>query len=257
MTITPVTAVLLFFFGSVWGSFFYTLAVRFIDGTMEASPQEALMGRSKCPHCGMTIKVLFLVPILGYIITRGRCASCLKRIHPAYPLAEIGYGLLMVLFAGHFGITSEAMAFYLIASLGITISIIDLKVMRIPDALLGIIFIISLYPLILAMEWKSPLGGMAVLGIIFVLILMVFPGSFGGGDLKYAMLIGLIVGFEQSFVVLEIALIAGAITGVIYGTVSGKGLKTKMPFGPFLTLGMITSMIYGQDIILMYYGLVR
>ena len=163
----------------------------------------------------------------------------------------------MVLFGAQFGITSEAMAFYLIASLGITISVIDIKVMRIPDVLLGIIFLISLYPLILAMEWKSPLGGMLVLGIIFLLILLVFPGSFGGGDLKYAMLIGLVVGFEQSFVVLEVALITGAVTGVIYGILSGRGLKSKMPFGPFLTLGMIVSMIYGQDIILMYYGLVR
>lgn len=257
MDMTLLQALLLFFFGALWGSFFYTLALRFIDGSMDTNPREALMGRSKCPHCGACVNPLFLFPLLGYLILQGKCASCKERISPLYPAAESGYGLLMLLFAHHFGITTQAMAWYLVAALGISISIIDLKTLRIPDSLLAIMMIISLYPLIAALEWKSPLFGLLLMGGFFLVIMLIFPGSFGGGDLKYAMLIGLMTGLEQAFVVLETALIVGAVTGGIYALVSGKGLKSKIPFGPFLTLGLIVSLVFGQDIVLIYYGLVR
>ncbi len=257
MDMNPVTTAISFLFGSLWGSFFYTLAIRYCDGTMERSPREALMGRSRCPRCGKAIHPLALVPILGYLFLRGKCTHCGERISPVYPVAEAGYGLLCVIFVADGGITTLAAAHYLLAGLGICISIIDAKTMRIPDSLLVAFLIIALYPLLASMAWKSHLGGMAVMAIFFLVILLIFPGSFGGGDLKYASLIGLVAGFEQSFVVLETALITGAITGIIYAAVSGKGLRSRMPFGPFLTLGMVVSMIYGQEIILLYYGLIK
>lgn len=257
MTMGPLTTATAFLFGTLWGSFFFTLALRFIDGSMDRSPREALMGRSRCPHCEKAVHPLGLVPILGYLLLRGKCAQCGGRISPAYPLAETGYGLLLAFFVSHFGINSHTAVLFLLAGLGISISIIDLKTMRIPDPLLLVFLGLTLYPLIISMEWKSHFMGLAVMAVFFLVILLIFPGSFGMGDLKYAALMGLLVGFEQSFVVLETALITGAITGIFYAKFSGKGLRSKMPFGPFLTLGMIVSMIYGQEIILMYYGWIK
>ncbi len=257
MTMDPATFAVSFLFGILWGSFFFTLALRFVDGSMDRSPREALMGRSRCPHCKKPVHAIYLVPVLGYLVLRGKCAHCGGKISAAYPLAETGFGLLLAFFVYTFGINSMTSVYFLLASIGICISIIDVKTMRIPDSLLLVFIGLSLYPLIISMEWKSHLMGLAVMAVFFLVILLIFPGSFGMGDMKYAALIGLLVGFEQSFVVLETALITGAITGVIYASVSGKGLRSKMPFGPFLTLGMIISMVYGQDILLMYYGFIK
>ena len=80
-----------------------------------------------------------------------------------------------------------------------------------------------------------------------------FPGAFGGGDLKLGSAIGLLAGLEMSIVVLEVSLVSGAITGVIFALKTGKSLKTKIPFAPFLTLGLVVALLYGRDILLVYY----
>ena len=89
--------------------------------------------------------------------------------------------------------------------------------------------------------------------IFFLLILFLFPGSFGGGDVKFASVIGFFLGFEYSIVALEISLISGAVIGVIYGMKTGMKLKMKIPFGPFLSLGLIVSFFFGREILLLYY----
>lgn len=242
-----------FIFGTLCGSFFYTLALRFADGRIKEHPIQALFTRSKCPSCGMDINPLYMVPIMGYVILGGKCAKCGAKISPLYPAIEILYGFLAVIFAWKLGATIYTFNIYLLAGIALCISIIDIKALIIPDSLVVAFVVLSVYPIVLNYDIMDNLLGMLVLFVIFLVILIIFPGSFGGGDVKLGAAIGLLSGLEMSIVVLELSLVCGAIIGAMYALKTKKSLKTKIPFAPFLTLGLIISFLYGRDILLIYY----
>jgi len=82
--------------------------------------------------------------------------------------------------------------------------------------------------------------------------MLLFPGGFGGGDLKYATAIGLFCGWELSIVAVETALITGALAGTAYALLTRKGLRIRFPFAPFLALGFAVALLYGRELILLY-----
>ena len=86
-----------------------------------------------------------------------------------------------------------------------------------------------------------------------MVVLFIFPGSFGGGDVKLAAVLGLLSGLEYAIVLLEAALIIGSFTGVIYVLVKRSGLKVTIPFAPFLYLGFLIAQFMGSEILLLYY----
>ncbi len=244
-----------FFFGAIWGSFFYTLSIRFINGSFNADRFKALFSTSICPSCKSKIGPIHLIPVIGYFILRGKCKNCNEKISPLYPIAEIIYGLLLVLFIYKHGENFFALTLFLIAGLAISISIIDLKTLTIPNSLVIAFVILSLYPIIMNNTFSDNLYGLLFMSLFFIIMLLIFPGSFGGGDVKYASAIGILTGLELSIVALEAALISGSLIGIIYALKTKKGLRIKIPFAPFLTIGVLTSLLYGRDIVLIYYGL--
>ncbi len=246
---------LIFYFGAIWGSFFYTLALRFSG---EAAGFSLLVERSKCPSCGNFIRWLYLIPLFGYIFSKRQCAYCGVPISPMYPLMEIVYGLIAVLSAHRFGIGIVALNYFLISSLAVSIAIADYKTMTIPSALVYPLFVLSLYPAFqnYAVSAMEALGGMVLLGIFFFTMLLIFPGSFGGGDIRFAAALGLATGLRLSVVLLETALISGAITGVLYGIISKRGIRIKIPFAPFLAAGLLVSLFFGRELLDVYYRLV-
>jgi leader peptidase (prepilin peptidase)/N-methyltransferase len=245
-----------FFSGSVWGSFFYTLALRVSDGSFSRDVVKALIHSSHCPGCGARIKPLYLIPVAGYFLSRGKCPRCHEKISPAYPAMEILFGAIAVLAAVKFGITLHAFIMYLIIGISITVAVVDVKTFTISGGLLVILGIMSLYPLLMNGRPLDNLYGLLLMGIFFLVIMFILPGSFGGGDIKYAMVLGVITGLEQSVVVLEAALISGALFGIIYAAAKGQGFRIKIPFAPFLTLGLCVSVFYGNEIILLYYRII-
>ncbi len=243
----------LFIFGALWGSFFYTLALRFADGSFRENALKALVKPSHCPHCGSRISPLGLVPVLGYALLRGKCPHCRGKISPAYPAVEILHGVLLVLLAWSQGFSIYTLAVFLIFGTAISISIIDIRTLVIPGSLVIALAILSVYPVYISGDPKDHLIAAAGMPVIFTLVILIFPGSFGGGDIKFASAIGFLMGVEFSIVVLECALIAGSIAGTVYALTSGKGLRIRIPFAPFLTLGLIVASLYGREILLLYY----
>ena len=245
--------IIIFFFGTIWGSFFYTLSIRYINGSFNDDKYNALFSRSNCPECGTKINPLYLIPIFGYLILKGRCGSCKARISLLYPFFEIIYGLLLLLITSIHGVNPYAFCIFIIIGIGITISLIDLKTLLIPNSLLLVFSICSVYPVIINKSFLDNLYGMLFMALFFIIILLIFPGSFGGGDVKFAALIGLLMGLELSILTLETALVSGSVAGIIYAVKTKSGFKSKIPFGPFLTFGFIVSIIYGREIVLVYY----
>ncbi len=252
MDIIPIL-MLSFLTGTLCGSFFYTLALRYADGQMRQNPIKALFSRSQCPSCHTNINPILLVPILGYILQKGKCRSCGIRIPFIYPAMEILYGLMAALFTWKLGASVYAMNLYLLSGIALCITIIDIKSLTIPDSLVITFVILSAYPILINYNIIDNIFGLLALFAFFIVILLIFPGAFGGGDLKLGSAIGLLSGLEMSIVVLEVSLVSGAIIGIIYALKTGKNLKTKIPFAPFMTLGLVISLLYGRDILLVYY----
>ncbi len=245
-----------FLIGTVWGSFFFTLALRFSDDTTKNAPITSLLTRSHCPFCGTTIPAVLLIPIFGYLIARGRCQKCGSIISPAYPLAEILYGLLAVAVVSREGITLYAAIMFLILSISIAIAIVDVKTLTVPNLLVGAFVLLSLYPVIIRGEYWDNLFGLILCGAFFLIILLIFPGSFGGGDLKLSSAMGFLLGFEFSIVALETALITGSVIGIFYALKTKSGLRIKFPFAPFLAAGLVVAFFFGRDILLLYYRVI-
>ncbi len=246
---------LIFYFGSIWGSFFYTLALRCANETAGVS---LLFERSKCPPCGNPIRWMYLIPLFGYLFSKRKCAYCGVAISPLYPLMEIAYGLIAVFMAHRFGMSISALNFFLISSLSVSIAIADIKTMVIPSALVYALFVVSIFPAFqnFSVSAIEALGGMMLLGIFFFTMVLIFPGSFGGGDIRFAAALGLAAGLRLSVVLLETALISGATIGILYGCISGKGIRIKIPFAPFLAGGLIVALLWGREILDVYYRLV-
>ncbi len=246
---------LVFIFGAVWGSFFYTLSVRFANGEFARSGAHALLGRSRCPHCSTPVDPLRLLPLAGYLIARGRCASCRKRISIGYPLAELVYGLFALLCAARLGTGVESLALFLLLSTAISLSTVDIMAFTIPNPLLVVFGLLAIYPVVLHGSIRDSIYGFLLMFVFFLVVMFIFPGSFGGGDLKFASLIGLASGIESAILVLEVALVSGALIGLVYALKKGKGLRIRIPFAPFLTAGLAVSVLWGRDILLVYYRL--
>ena len=243
-----------FICGAFFGSFFYTLALRYIDGSMEESPAKALFSSSKCPSCGERIGPVGLIPVLGFIILRGECTKCGASISWRYPLAEIIFGLTAAAVFVNFGIGIKTISIFMLISVLFTIAIIDLQTLTIPDSLILVFLVFSVYEIATSGDILNHAYGFIIMFVFFIVILLLFPGSFGGGDLKLASVIGLYLGLDLSIVALESSLIIGAVVGILYGLLSGKGLKIKICFAPFLAAGFITTVFFGNDILLMYYS---
>ncbi len=170
-----------------------------------------------------------------------------------YPAMELLYGLMATLFACKIGISFYSVNAYLLAGVALCIAVVDIKSLIIPDSLVIAFVVLSVYPIILNYNITDNLLGLLALFAFFIIILLLFPGSFGGGDLKFGSAIGLLAGLELSIIVLETSLLSGAIIGILYALKTRKSLRTKIPFAPFLSLGLIVSLLYGRDILLVYY----
>jgi len=244
--------ILFFFSGATFGSFFYTLAVRFINGTFDRSAKEGLFAFSHCPVCQKRISPIYLFPILGYMLNRGKCSNCSTKIDLRYPIYEIIFGLLALITYQQIGLNIYSINIFFLIAMLLTITIIDIAIQKIPNSLLIVFIILSIYPTVVAWSIKENFYGFLLMTLFFLVIMFIFPGSFGGGDLKLASIMGATMGLSLSIIILETALITGAIIGTIYAIVTKKGFRTKIAFAPFLTIGYILATFYGEEIILLY-----
>jgi len=221
---------------------------------MKENPFKALFSRSQCPECGRNISALYLIPLIGFIFARGRCSACGNKIAFIYPLMEIFYGIMAVMIARFHGTDLLSLFIYLIAALTVTIAITDIKTMTVPLSLNIVFFILSLYPVIMHNNFLDNFYGFLFLTLFFLVIMFIFPGAFGGGDLKLYAVAGFLLGLEMSIVLLEVSLISGAVFGVIWGAVKGWSFRIKIPFAPFIAAGIIITLLFGDTIILFYYS---
>lgn len=269
----------LFFFGACIGSFLNVVIFRY-DPEKTRVVGKHLSGRSKCRSCGKTLRWFELVPILSFIIQRGRCWRCKEKISFQYPIVEILCGLSFVAVYLLFGLTYKALLIELFTLSLITLSFIDFYFQVIPDeldlfiAVLGILLIvlearlkefgpttgssIGYYASLFGLRgniWINHLAGALIPGLFLAGLILITRGKgMGEGDMKLAFSAGLFLGWPDIALALMLAFIIGGVAAVISLVSRRKKMKDYLPFGPFIALGILLIVFLGFN---MFNGYLR
>ncbi|MCU7725267.1 prepilin peptidase [Actinoplanes sp. KI2] len=212
---------------------------------------------SHCPHCGHAVRNRHNIPVLGWLLLRGKCADCKAPISPRYPLVEAGTAALFVAVAAKFGPSWELPAYLYLAAVAVALAAIDLDVMRLPDKIVlpsyAIAPILLLPAVIAEHNWHAAVRGLAAAGLLYAgyWILAVLPKGMGGGDVKLAPLLGLYLGWLgwSSVVVGAFAgFLLGGVVGVALMTARAATRKSRIPFGPFMLAGVFLAVFAAAPI---------
>jgi leader peptidase (prepilin peptidase)/N-methyltransferase len=229
--------IFLFLIGACIGSFLGVLATRLPRG------ESVLWGRSHCDYCGKPLRWFELIPIFSFIIQKGRCLRCHKKLSWSYPLLELVTGLGFVYLY-------PRVSLLVIFSCLLVIFISDMNYQIIPDSMVVIGAIAALFYYISPDTLLSAAGSF----VFFYLLWLVTRGrGLGFGDVKLSVLIGLLLGYPLTIVAYYIAFLTGAGVGVILMIRRRAGWKSKIAFGPFLILGTVVAFIWGTYFITLWH----
>jgi len=241
---------LLFIAGLFIGSFLNVLVDRIPRG------ETFIKGHSHCEFCKKNLQWHDLIPVLSYIFLKGKCRYCKHPLSLLYPTIEISTGLLFALtylFIPSFSIIQVLYYLFIISSF-IVIFFTDLKSGIIPDKILVpsvivvFVYLLVTNPQLLLINLLCGIGAFLFFVIISVVFLFLTKKeSMGSGDIKLVFLLGLFLGFPNIIISLYIAFLTGGLIGIILIIWKKKSFqKATLPFGPFLVLGAITSLFWGN-----------
>jgi len=214
-----------------------------------------ITGRSICDNCKHKLGILDLIPVISFLLFQGKCRYCHKQISYFYPVIEIVTGLLFGLISFYFITSPLLLTVYLIIS-GLLIVLIfsDFKYGEIPDFVnLFLIILAIINALITNDHLNKGLTGLFTFAFFFLISFTFYyltkKNGMGGGDIKYSLFMGLILGFPLILVGLYLAFLTAAACSIILVVWKKKSIQTtKIPFGPFLASGTIIALIWGEII---------
>jgi len=269
MAVDPVLfAGAMFVFGLLVGSFANVVIWRFPRGESLSTPG------SHCPSCGAPVRWYDNIPVVSWLLLRGRCRACKARIARRYPAVELLSGLLWLTAALAWGISAQAVIAGLFFWTLLVLTFIDLDTMRLPNPIVGLLAALGLAgaavsqlvdatwvpltpaesPLLMAL--LGALLGAGLSGAIAALYAGVRGRSgFGMGDVKLLGAMGLFLG-PYVLLALFVGSLFGAVVGIVTASRSEQGLAAKIPFGPFLALGGILTALVGPELVRLYVALV-
>jgi len=247
----PIVTAIFLFLGLVIGSFLNVCIYRLPRN------ESVVITPSHCPACGTRIRARDLFPVLSYIWLKGRCRTCSTAISPRYPLIELLTGLLFAAAYAHTGLTALLLKQLFLIAVLIVVSFIDLKHLIIPDRV--IIFSLAcgiLLNLVAGdLSLLSAFLGFSAAAAFLLVPALIYRGGMGGGDIKLAAVIGFFLGWPNGLLAIFLGCLLGAVTGLILVLTGLKGRKDAIPFGPYLALGTLLAMFFGDKWLAWYLGL--
>ena len=246
-------SVIVFILGLILGSFYNVCIYRI------PKKQSIVAPRSACGSCHTTLKFLDLIPVLSYLMFRGRCRHCHEKYSSRYPLVELATGLLFLFAYMTHGLSIMTLIGWGLSSLIIIVTMIDIDHHLIFDRfsvltiLLGFVYHIFVSDVtLLNMALGFLIGG----GLLFIIALV---GAMGGGDIKIMASFGFLLGFPNVVMALYLSFIIGGVISliyIIYCKIKSHKVNREIPFGPYLCLGTWLTFYYGQQIYTWYQTLI-
>ena len=234
-----------FVVGLCLGSFLNVVVFR-IDNL-----KSVLLSRSKCLSCKKELKFYDMIPVLSYLILRGKCRNCGEKISVQYLLVEGWFGICSLLLYLNFGI-GFSLFFYLIVFFGLSVvAVYDYKNELIPEEFSWAVLLISIGGAFYAGGFgflASIVGGLIFGGLVFLMYFLSKEKWMGEGDVKIAATSGILAGFPVVFVSMFGSFLLGSIFGIIFMIFKKKGMKDSLPFSPFIILSSFLSVLYGEKL---------
>lgn len=247
-----------FIFGLCIGSFLNVCIYRLPQSKSIVHP------RSMCPQCGTLIRFYDNLPILSYLLLRGKCRHCKAPISFRYPVVEMLSGLFAVSIFLKYGTSLEAAIYYTFIATLLVITFIDIDHQIIPDmiTLPGI-------PICFAASFALPqityiesllgilIGGGSLFAVAWLYHLLTKKEGMGGGDIKLLGMMGAIIGWKGVLFTIFVASAIGTVSGMLIMLKTRKSMKLAVPFGPFLAIGSIAYIFFGPQLMVWYINLLR
>jgi leader peptidase (prepilin peptidase)/N-methyltransferase len=250
--------IIVFLFGSIVGSFLNVCIYRMPRNLSIIIPS------SRCPSCDTPINPWDNIPIISYIFLGGRCRFCKARISFRYPLVEFLNALFYIAVLWRFGFGWHTFVYFIFCSALIVITFIDLDFQIIPDwitlsgipigLLTGSFLLPDPFMRHSLLGYKASIIGFLAGGGLFYAVAVFSRGGMGGGDIKMMAMVGAVLGWKAVLITTFLGSLIGSIFGIFLMVLKGKGRKTKIPFGPFLALGSLITLFYGQELLSLYLG---
>lgn len=244
----------IFLIGASLGSFLNVVIDRLIKG-------ESLKGRSHCDYCRKKIAWYDLIPVFSFFILKGKTRCCHKKLSWQYPIVEFFTGLIFLLIYFKFSELTSLLIYWGLISCLIVIFVSDLKYQLISDYVLWAFGFFSLLFKFLVIPAKAGIqifysqiindifSSLIVSLPIFLIYFLSKERAMGLGDVYLVAIMGFLLGWQKGFLALYIAVLLGGLIGIILIVLKKSKIKSKIAFGPFLVIGTIVMLFYGERII--------
>jgi leader peptidase (prepilin peptidase)/N-methyltransferase len=226
-----------------------------LPGEKQAPRLTLASPNSHCPHCGTAIKPWHNVPVISYLLLRGKCAACGTRISLRYPAVELATGLLTLLLAWHFPPTWALPGAILFTWALLVLTMIDVDHKLLPDDItlpllwLGLLFNLGATFVSLADAVIGAMAGYLILWSVYWLFkLLTGKEGMGYGDFKLLAAIGAWLGWQALPLVILLSSLVGAICGIALIVMRGRGREVPIPFGPYLAVAGGIALLWGDAI---------
>ncbi|MGG3999889.1 prepilin peptidase [Anoxybacillus kestanbolensis] len=238
-----------FLLGLLLGSFYNVVGLRVPRGESIVAP------RSHCPSCKRTLTAFELIPVVSYVLQKGKCRACSARISFVYPFVELSTAILFTLAPLFVGWSAEIIVSWTLISLFAIVFVSDVHYMIIPNRVLlffaPLLLIERLWFAPLTPWWDSLLGSIVGFLMLFI-IALISKGGMGGGDIKLFAVIGLALGVKQTILAFFLSTLVGTIFGLV-GMAMGRMKRGEpMPFGPAIAVGTMIAYFFGEAMIEAY-----
>jgi leader peptidase (prepilin peptidase)/N-methyltransferase len=216
---------------------------------------------SHCPQCGHRIKISENIPVISFLLLRGRCAACHQPISIRYPIVEAFSGLLSLIVAWHFGVSWETLGALLITWVLIALSLIDFDHQLLPDAIvlptLWLGLLLSLFGIFTDSQASiigAVAGYLSLWSVFHIFKLLTGKQGMGHGDFKLLALFGAWLGWHSLFQIVLLSSLVGAIVGLSLILFMGRDKSIPIPFGPYLATAGWISLLWGEQINQFYFN---
>jgi leader peptidase (prepilin peptidase)/N-methyltransferase len=250
--------------GLLIGSFLNVVVYRVPLGKSIVSPPSA------CPGCGTQIRPYDNIPVISWLVLRGKCRTCHEPISIRYPLVELATGILFFVVAllalpavldspdvrGSIAGALALVAYLYLAAISVALALIDLDVRKLPNAIVLPSYIVALVLFgaasVISGDFTAlirALIAMAALAVVYFLMVLIYPGGMGMGDVKLAGVLGIYLGWAgwgPVFVGALAAFVLGGVFGIILMLVGRATRKTGIPFGPWMLVGAGLGIVFGS-----------